>query len=42
MNESEEKKLEKFEFIIEAVFDGGFELIFDIAGDIISGIADGL
>jgi hypothetical protein len=42
MEEPEEKKLEKVDFVLEAVFDGGLELIFEVFGEIISGVTDGL
>jgi hypothetical protein len=42
MEESEEEKLGKVEFIIDAVLEGGLEFVFEIFGEIISGITDGL
>jgi hypothetical protein len=42
MEEPEEKKSEEVEFVIDAVFDGGLELIFEVFGEIISGVTDGL
>jgi hypothetical protein len=42
MEEPEEKELEKVESVIDVVFEGGLELVSEVVGEIISGIADGL